>query len=135
MTRKRRGVGEEETARRAHTKAQGEAVLSTLNFARLWLDFSTTEIGRVLGVSWRTVYRWRSVTSGHSPQPRHLERLDQLRRLRSIIETRFTSAAGVATWLHSVAPRLGYRTPREVLLRGELDQVIELLLADQQNRG
>ncbi|MFN2432787.1 MAG: antitoxin Xre/MbcA/ParS toxin-binding domain-containing protein [Gemmatimonadota bacterium] len=97
-------------------------------------DWNRTQ--RVLGLSWREVaamldtterslYRWKA--GAVEPNPAHLRRLRALQDLTGLLDRFFGSREEVRSWLAAPVPALGGRPPIELLRRGRVEEVQEVL--------
>lgn len=89
------------------------------------LDLSYTEIGDVVGVDRRTIYRWRSRES--LPSPEHRKRLESVRELLFLLEKVFGDLDQALEWLYRPVPMLRGRTPISRLREGRIDEVLGVL--------
>lgn len=109
------------TARTLELTAAG----TTIDWASEELDLNYSEIGGLIGVDRRTVYRWRHHES--LPSPTHRMRLESLRELRFLLDKVFEDAEGALAWLHRPVPALRGRTPIARLREGRMDEVLGVL--------
>lgn len=98
---------------------------STINWANKYLELNLTEISRVIGVSRRTLTRWRN--EKNVPSQRHRERIEKIRVLRHLLDRVFENRQAALEWLHSSVPMLRGRSPASLLREGRIDEVIEVL--------
>lgn len=109
------------TARRLELTAAS----TTIDWASEELDLNYSEIGDVIGVDRRTIYRWRSRES--LPSPEHRRRLESVRELRFLLGKVFEDLDGALEWLHRPVPMLRGRTPISRLREGRIDEVVGVL--------
>jgi transcriptional regulator with XRE-family HTH domain len=90
---------------------------------RLALGFSRESIARVLDVSTRTVERWEGGTNtDNADAMRRLDELGEIVRLGQEIY-----GDDLARFMATPRQSLGNRTPAAVLVRGDLDDVLDIL--------
>lgn len=106
-------------------KLQLTATSATIDWASEELDLSFSEIGDVIGVDRRTIYRWRFEES--LPSPGHRKRLESVRELRFLLDKVFESSDEALEWLHRPVPMLRGRTPISRLREGRIDEVLGAL--------
>ena len=106
-------------------KLQLTAASTTLDWASETLDLSYSEIGDLIGVDRRTIYRWRFEES--LPSPSHRRRLESVRELRFLLDKVFEDSEKALEWLHRSVPMLRGRTPISLLREGRVDEVIGVL--------
>jgi hypothetical protein len=91
------------------------------------LGLTDAEAGRVFGVSWRTVFRWRQQQWTRRPQPRHWAAIDQVLQLEAELGERLRrTPLAVHRWLQMPNPKLEGRSPLTALLAGEVTRVTTL---------
>lgn len=99
-------------------------------------SFDWTRAQRVLGMSWREIaamldtterslYRWKAGSA--DPNPSHLRRLRALQDLTALLDRFFQTPAEVRGWLEAPVPALGERAPIDLLRRGRVEEVQEVL--------
>jgi transcriptional regulator with XRE-family HTH domain len=84
------------------------------------LDLTVAELAGALGVSQRTVGRWR--TGPTLPQRAARARLAELAALNRRLHDTFEDEA-VSVWLRAPNRHLGHNTPADLLRLGRLDRV------------
>lgn len=89
------------------------------------LDLGYSEIGNVIGVDRRTIYRWRFEES--LPSPEHRKRLESLRELHFLLDKVFEDRDQALEWLHRPVSMLRGRTPISRLREGRIDEVLGVL--------
>ncbi len=99
--------------------------LSTVEWARDQFDLTYDEIGEALGVSDRTLLRWR--TLDHMPRRRALARIEQLQELKHLLETVFPSADMARRWMTEPNPELRGKSPLAYVRAGRTAKVVEML--------
>ncbi len=84
------------------------------------LGLSSQDLAGAVGVSGRTVERWRH---GALPQNEALKRLDELVALHRRLSETFTSLEAARQWLHHPNEYLRGLRPADALRTGHLQQV------------
>jgi transcriptional regulator with XRE-family HTH domain len=87
------------------------------------LGFSRESIARVLDVSTRTVERWEG--GANTENTRALLRLDELREIVRLGQEIYGD--DLARFMATPRRSLGNRTPAAVLVRGDLDDILDIL--------
>jgi transcriptional regulator with XRE-family HTH domain len=98
----------------------------TLEWAHDLLGLDWAEVAGALGADRRTIYRWRRGLS--APSVEHRERIHELRELRVLLEIVLGDDDGLE-WLRESVPAFGGDTPRALIRRGQLGEVIGVLAA------
>ena len=91
------------------------------------LGLSADELARALGVSLRTLERWRAGES--YPQREARRRLKALLDVQEHLSETFRSAEAARGWLHDDNRYLGGLTPADALRAGRFDRVEAALTA------
>lgn len=91
------------------------------------LGLSQADLCGALGVSRRTLERWRSGEA--YPQRESREKLAELIELDESLKDTFTGREYVLGWMHSPARYLGGITPAEVIRLGRIDRARSTLAA------
>jgi uncharacterized protein (DUF2384 family) len=84
------------------------------------LGLSSDDLARTLGVSRRTLERWRSGET--YPQREARRRLVELSTYWERVRESFTSADAARGWLHEPSRYLGGLTPADALRAGRIDR-------------
>jgi uncharacterized protein (DUF2384 family) len=88
-----------------------------------------TDLARMLGTTPRTVSRWRTTSSVHSdPRPSAARSLRELARLRWLLESDL-GEQGARQWLRTPNPTLEGQAPLSVMLDGDWEEILALVLA------
>ena len=98
---------------------------STTEWAQEKLDLSIVDLAEILGINRRTIQRWNR--KENVPSRSHLERLEKLSELRYLLESVFNEYQDAMTWLWTPCDSFKGRTPISLLLKAEIDPVLELL--------
>jgi uncharacterized protein (DUF2384 family) len=99
--------------------------LGTVEWAREQFDLTYDEVGEALGVSDRTLLRWR--TLDHMPRRRTLARIEQLQELKHLLETVFPTTEMAQQWMTEPNPELRGKTPLAYVRAGRAPKVVEML--------
>ncbi len=87
-----------------------------------------SELARMLDTTPRTVSRWRTTSKTHVvPRAPAARALRELARLRWLLETDF-GQDGARTWLRTPNPTLRGTTPLALMLQGDWEDVLGLVL-------
>lgn len=86
-----------------------------------FLQITETELAQVLGVSTRTVERWKTSTTFPQHESRH--RLADLDALVRRLDESFKTPDGARLWLHGKSGYFGGLKPIDALFRGRIDAV------------
>jgi uncharacterized protein (DUF2384 family) len=89
------------------------------------LGLTYDELGTILGVTDRTLRRWR--THDQMPHRKQRDRVEDLRELKHLLDSEFPNAEHRQEWLHSSNPRLRGRTPISLLRSGSISRVVDEL--------
>lgn len=80
------------------------------------------ELGKAVGAGARTVYNW---ANGHNaPRGKVAQRLLDIHTIVDLLSDSYTDE-GIGIWLHSRNRNLDMRRPVDLLMEGEVDQVLE----------
>ena len=103
--------------------------LETLHWYHSELGLTWEDVAEAVGVSSRTVQRWRDLET--SPSGENLEAVERLGEVRFWILTVFGHPEhGIdeaREWLHTRIVELRGKTPREALLGGKAERIIDML--------
>lgn len=114
------------TARRLEARSVAEII----GWARAALGLTYRELGALAGAATRTAQRWGDADDASLPTGERRAAIEELRDLRRLLATVFPGKAGEAAaleWLHREVPLLAHRRPIDLIRRGELGPVVELL--------
>lgn len=109
----------------ATTERELDAAHETVGWSHDALGLTYQEIGASLGVSERTLRRWRN--GMNLPRRSRRERLEDLRELRYLLTQVFPQPADRDEWLHSSSRLLRDRTPMSFLRQGRVAAVRDAL--------
>lgn len=103
--------------------------LETLDWYHAALALTWEDVAEAVGISSRTVHRWRELET--SPSGQNLKSIERLDEVRFWINTVFGEPEyGIdeaREWFHTRIPELRGKTPREALLAGKAEQIVEIL--------
>lgn len=92
-----------------------------------WALFSAEEMGTVVGLSARTIARYRAAPN-KTLDPAQADRVYRLARIQALAENVLESQEGAYSWLRRAQPGLGGEVPLELLATEAGAREIELLL-------
>lgn len=104
-----------------------EIVSTILEWYRTVAEYTSSELGEMLGVNERTVKRWTQKETLPAPEQRAAIR--RLNELRFLLSTVMASETAALTWLHTPTNHFRGRSPTDVLRSGGVEDVIGLLAA------
>jgi putative toxin-antitoxin system antitoxin component (TIGR02293 family) len=96
-----------------------------LERAHQHLNLTWRDLAEILDTTERSVYRWKA--GNVDPGPTNLRRIHALLDLITLLDQTFGSASEARAWLTSKVPALGNRSPLELLKRGRVEEVQEIL--------
>jgi uncharacterized protein (DUF2384 family) len=109
----------------ATTERELDAAQETVEWSHDALGLTYEEIGTTLGVTERTLRRWRNGLN--LPRRSQREKLEDLRELRYLLAQVFPQPADREEWLHSPSRLLRGRTPISFLRHGRVAAVRDAL--------
>jgi uncharacterized protein (DUF2384 family) len=109
----------------ATTEREMEAAQETVGWSHDALGLTYEEIGTTIGVSERTLRRWRNGLN--LPHRSQRERLEDLRELRFLLGEVFPKPEDQDEWLRSPSRILRGRTPISFLRQGKVAPVRDAL--------
>jgi len=106
-----------------------EKALETLNWYHSALGLTWEDVAEAVGISSRTIHRWRELeTSPSGDSLKSIERLDEVRFwIETVFERPEYGIDEAREWFHTRVRELRGKTPREALLAGKAEQIIEIL--------
>lgn len=110
-------------ARRLEAKSTAELVA----WIRAFLGLTYSELGLLAGTTTRTAQRWGRGKELTLPSVEHRKKLEPLRELKRLLGSTFPSETIALQWLHEDVPLLQGRRPIDLVRRGELRPIIEVL--------
>jgi putative toxin-antitoxin system antitoxin component (TIGR02293 family) len=101
-------------------------VREAVTWAERSLELTDSELGQALGVSSRSIARWRSARN--APNARNIEAAEQLLELAQALTARFgADRKALHEWLHQPLPALKRRSPLRAIIAGDVARVVTLL--------
>jgi uncharacterized protein (DUF2384 family) len=110
-------------ARRLEAKSTAELV----GWIRAYLGLTYSELGVLVGATTRTAQRWGDARDLTLPSGEHRAKLEQLRDFKRLLASTFPNEAVALEWLHREVPLLQGHRPIDLIRRGELRRIIEVL--------
>ncbi len=110
-------------------KLERQAAQETVDAAVAVLELNFEQLAEALQVDRRTVYRYRKCQTVPTPEVR--VRFDTLREILQLLEEVFATQEDRQTWLYRSVPLLRGRRPIDLMLRAELEPVVEILAGYQ----
>jgi uncharacterized protein (DUF2384 family) len=110
-------------ARRLEAKSTAELVA----WIRAFLGLTYSELGLLAGATTRTAQRWGDAKELTLPSGEHRAKLEQLREFKRLLGSTFPNETVALEWLHRDVPLLQGHRPIDLVRRGELRPVIEVL--------
>lgn len=93
------------------------------------LDLNFEQLADTLQVDRRTVYRYRKRQTVPTPEVR--KRFDLLREIIQLLEEIFATPEDRQEWLYRSVPMLRGRRPIDLMLKAELEPIVEVLAGYQ----
>lgn len=107
-------------------RAEMHLVREAVTWAERSLELTDNELGQALGVSSRSIARWRSARN--APSARNLDAAEQLLELAQALTGRFgADRKALHEWLHQPLPALKRRSPLRAIIAGDVARVVTLL--------
>lgn len=110
-------------ARRLEAKSTAELV----GWIRAYLGLTYSELGSLTGATTRTAQRWGDARDLTVPSGEHRAKLEQLREFKRLLASTFPDESVALEWLHREVPLLQGRRPIDMIRRGKLGPIIEVL--------
>ena len=110
-------------ARRLEAKSTAELI----SWIRKSLGLTYSELGSLVGATTRTAQRWGDARDLTVPSGERRAKLEQLREFKRLLASTFPNEAVALKWLHREVPLLQGHRPIDLIRRGELRRVIEVL--------
>lgn len=109
---------------RAH--AELKRVREAVGWAQKALELTDDELGGAIGVSSRSIARWREARN--RPSPRHVMAAEHMLELAQALDAAFGGdRPALQEWLHEPLPALRRRSPLRAIVAGNVADVISLL--------
>src|SRR5437879_3775903 len=101
------------------SRAQVDQLRKAVEWAESMLELSDAELGRALGVSPRSVARWRDQL--HRPTATHLLAGERLLELAHALDEVFgRDTQRLQDWMHEPLPVFRGRTPLRMIINGDV---------------
>jgi uncharacterized protein (DUF2384 family) len=110
-------------ARRLEAQSTSELVA----WVRKYLGLTYKQVGSLTGATTRTAQRWGNPDELTVPAGDHRLKVEQLRDLKRLLASTFPDGDVALQWLHREVPLLDGRRPIDLIKRGDLDPVVEVL--------
>jgi len=112
--------------RSARARAEYTRVRQAVSWAQRALELTDDELGGAIGVSSRSIARWREARN--RPSPRHVMAAEQMLELAQALDAAFgVDRTGMQEWLHEPLPALRRRSPLRAIVAGDVADVVSLL--------
>jgi uncharacterized protein (DUF2384 family) len=111
----------------AARRLEAESTAELVRWTRRYLGLTYSELGSLAGATTRTAQRWGATSDLTVPSGEHRAKLEQLRELKRLLASTFVNDRVALEWLHREVPLLQGRRPIDLIRRGELQQIIEVL--------
>ena len=114
----------------AARRLEARSVAEIIGWARAALGLTYRELGALAGATTRTAQRWADADAASLPRGDRRVSIDELRDLRRLLAAAFQGKTGeraALEWLHREVPLLEHRRPIDLIRRGELAPVVEVL--------
>jgi uncharacterized protein (DUF2384 family) len=102
-----------------------DAIDEIIAWAHDELGLTYDEIGSVIGVTDRTLRRWR--THDQVPHRKQRDRVEDLRELRYLLQSVFPKPEHRQEWLHASNAGLRGRTPLSLVRAGRVERIVDEL--------
>jgi transcriptional regulator with XRE-family HTH domain len=106
-------------------KYETTLTVELVEYIREFFGWTFKDIAAALGVSPRTLLRYRKEQSAPSSDARG--KLELLAQIADLIDVEFTTWEGGLEWLDTKVKAFQYQRPIDMLRRGELDPVLTAL--------
>jgi len=102
-----------------------KAARQTIQLADREMGLNNSQVASALGVSQRSLYRYKKLENAPSPDVR--ERLSMLREITQLLNEIFSENDDQLHWLYNTVPLLRGQRPIDLIQKGELEKVISIL--------
>jgi uncharacterized protein (DUF2384 family) len=110
----------------ARAQVELKRVREAVAWAQDELELTDVELGEAIGVSSRSIARWREARN--RPSGRHLDAAEQLLELAQALSATFgADRAALQEWLHRPLPALRRRSPLRAIVAGRVADVLAVL--------
>jgi uncharacterized protein (DUF2384 family) len=111
----------------AARRLEAESTAELVSWMRSYLGLTYKQVGTLAGATTRTAQRWGKADELTVPSGDHRVKVEQLRDLKRLLVSTFPDEQVALKWLHREVPLLGGRRPIDLIKRGNLDPVVEVL--------
>ena len=111
----------------AARRLEARSVAEIIEWTRTALGLTYRDVGMLAGAATRTAQRWGDADDPTVPSREHRAKLGQLRDLKRLLASAFPEESVALEWLHREVPLLDARRPIDLIRRGELGPVVEVL--------
>lgn len=111
----------------AARRLEARSVAEIIDWARTALGLTYRDLGTLAGATTRTAQRWGDARDLTVPSGEHRAKIEQLRDLKRLLASTFSNEDVALEWLHREVPLLAHRRPIDLIRRGELEPVVEVL--------
>lgn len=111
----------------AARRLEAESTAQLVRWTREYLGLTYKQVGALAGTSTRTAQRWGDADELTLPSGERRARVEQLRDLKRLLASTFPDEHLALQWLHREVKLLGGRRPIDLVKRGDLDPVVEVL--------
>ena len=111
----------------AARRLEAESTAELVSWMRGYLGLTYKQVGTLAGATTRTAQRWGNAEELTVPSGDHRVKVEQLRDLKRLLVSTFPDEHVALEWLHREVPLLGGRRPIDLMKRGYLDPVVEIL--------
>lgn len=110
-------------ARRLESKFTAKLV----GWTRSYLGLTYSELGTLAGAATRTAQRWGDPKDVTVPSGDHRVKIEQLHEVKRLLASTFSDEEVALEWLHRDVPMLQGRRPIDLIRRGDLQPVVDVL--------
>jgi len=111
----------------AARRLEAESTAELVSWMREYLGLTYKQVGILAGATTRTAQRWGNADELTVPSGDHRVKVEQLRDLKRLLVSTFPDEQVALRWLHREVALLGGRRPIDLIKRGDLDPVVEVL--------
>lgn len=111
----------------AARRLEAESTAELVSWMRSYLGLTYKQVGTLAGATTRTAQRWGNADELTVPSGDHRVKVEQLRDLKRLLVSTFPDDQVALEWLHREVRLLGGRRPIDLIKRGNLNPVVEVL--------
>jgi uncharacterized protein (DUF2384 family) len=111
----------------AARRLEAQSTAELVGWIRAYLGLTYSQLGSLTGATTRTAQRWGDPRELTVPSGERRAKLEQLREFKRLLASTFPSDKVALEWLHRDVPLLQGRRPIELVRRGELRPILEVL--------